>query len=134
MELVPYIFFYGRCEEALEFYKGALGGSYQLMRVADTPMSERFPPEAQQNVMHATFTAPGFAFAASDGQANKTIDPDEGNVSLLLTAPDRASGDRVFAALADGGEAIMPLDVAFWGGRYGLLHDRFGIEWIVTGP
>jgi PhnB protein len=134
MELVPYIFFYGRCEEALAFYQAVLGGSYQLMRVADTPMSDRFPPEAQQHVMHATFTAPGLEFAASDGQANKTIDPEAGNVSLLLTAPDSGAGDRVFAALADGGTVIMPLDAAFWGGRYGMIHDRFGNEWMVTSP
>lgn len=70
----------------------------------------------------------------SDGQQVKKIDPDEGNISLMLRAPDAAAGDRVFAALADGGSVTMPLDEAFWGERFGMLVDRFGIEWMITSP
>jgi uncharacterized glyoxalase superfamily protein PhnB len=90
MELEPYIFFYGRSQEALDFYKGVLGGSY-----------EATPHEGGAKVMHASFTAPG---------------------------------DRVFAALSQGGKVVMPLDDAAWGGRFGVIHDRFGLEWMVTAP
>jgi len=134
LELAPYIFFYGRCEEALEFYKQALNGSYDLMRVADSPMADDVPAEARNNVMHATFNGPGFSFMASDGQGARAIDPDAGNITLSLATSDAAEGDRVFKALSDGGKIKMPLEPAFWGGRFGTFDDRFGIEWMVSAP
>jgi PhnB protein len=136
LQLAPYIFFYGRCEEALEFYKKVLGGTYEMMRMADAPkeMIEHVPADFRNKVMHASFTAPGVVFMASDGREAKTIDPDAGNISLALSAKDRAEGDRVFKALSEGGNVTMPLDDAFWGGRFGTFNDRFGIEWRVTSP
>jgi PhnB protein len=134
MQLQPYIFFYGRCEEALEFYKKTFGGTYELMRVKDTPMAAQMPPEQRDKVMHASFTANGINFLAADGRETKVIDPDAGNISLSLAARDAAEGDRVFGALSDGGKVTMPLEEAFWGGRFGMLVDRFGIEWMVTAP
>jgi PhnB protein len=134
MELQPYIFFYGRCEEALEFYKSALGGTYELMRVKDSPMAEHMPPNTANLVMHASFTADGVKFLASDGREIKAIDPDAGNIDLALTATDAAQGERAFNALAEGGKVMMPIDKAFWGGRFGMLVDRFGIEWMMTLP
>jgi PhnB protein len=134
MQLQPYIFFYGRCEEALEFYKKTFGGTYELMRVKDTPMAAQMPPEQRDKVMHASFTANGITFLAADGRETKVIDPDAGNISLSLAATDAAEGDRVFGALTDGGKVTMPLEEAFWGGRFGMLVDRFGIEWMVTAP
>jgi PhnB protein len=134
MQLQPYIFFYGRCEEALEFYKKTLGGTYELMRVSDTPMADQMPAEQRNKVMHASFSTDGIAFLAADGRETKVIDPDAGNISLSLAATDAAEGDRVFGALSDGGKVTMPLEGAFWGGRFGMFVDRFGIEWMVTAP
>jgi PhnB protein len=134
MQLQPYIFFYGRCEEALEFYKGALGGTYEMMRVKDSPMAEHMPPNAANSVMHASFTADGVSFLASDGQEQKAIDPDAGNIDLALSVTDGAEGERVFKALSDGGKVIRPIEKAFWGGRFGMFIDRFGIEWMMTLP
>lgn len=134
MQLAPYLFFYGRCEEALEFYKGALAGTYELMRNGDSPMAAEMPPEAHNRVMHAKFTAPGVYFMASDGRESKTIDPDEGNITLSLETADTAEGERVFKALSDGGTVSMPLADAFWGGRFGMLADRFGVEWMMSLP
>jgi PhnB protein len=134
MQLQPYIFFYGRCEEALEFYKKTLGGTYELMRVADTPMADQMPAEQRNKVMHASFTADGITFLAADGRETKAIDPDAGNISIALAATDAAEGNRVFGALSDGGKVTMPLEAAFWGGRFGMFVDRFGIEWMVTAP
>jgi PhnB protein len=133
MQLGPYIFFYGRCEEALEFYKSVFGGTYEAVRVKDTPMAEHMPPNSGNRIMHASFTADGVAFMASDGREEKAIDPDAGNISLSLTA-DGAEGERVFKALSDGGKVTMPIDKAFWGGRFGMLVDRFGTEWMITLP
>jgi len=133
-QLVPYIFFYGRCEEALEFYKGVFGGSYEMMRVKDTPMASEMPPGAANSVMHASFTADGIAFMASDGREVKTVDPDAGNISISLSLDDGPRGETIFNALAAGGKVGMPIDNAFWGGRFGMVTDKFGTEWMMVLP
>ena len=133
-QLVPYIFFYGRCEEALEFYKAAFGGSYEMMRVSDSPMASQMPPEAAKSIMHASFTAGEIAFMASDGREGKTVDSDAGNVSLALSFDDGARGEAIFNVLADGGKVNMAIDTAFWGGRFGNVTDKFGTEWLMTLP
>jgi PhnB protein len=136
MQLQPYIFFYGRCEEALEFYKGAIGGTYELQRMDEAPpeMVKDVPAGQSSKVMHASFTGAGISFLASDGRETKTIDPEAGNISLALNVTDRAAGERIFKLLAQGGRVSMPLDDAFWGGRFGDVIDRFGIEWMITTP
>ena len=132
--LQPYIFFYGRCQEALEFYKTALGGTYEIMFVKDTPVAEQMPPGFGDKVMHASFSAPGIEFMASDGRELKSIDPDAGNISIGLTIDDSDKGERILAALSAGGKITMPLDAAFWGGRFASFVDRFGVEWLLTLP
>lgn len=134
LQLAPYIFFYGRCEEALEFYKKAIGGTYELQRNSDAPSDMPVSPEFSNKVMHSTFTGGGITFMASDGREAKKIDPDAGNISLSLAATDAAEGDRVFNALSEGGKVGMPLGPAFWGGRFGVLTDRFGTEWMIVSP
>jgi len=135
MELQPYIFFYGRCEEALDFYKKALGGSYEMQRVGESSMASQMPAEASNRVMHASFKADGVSFMASDGRDTKTVDPEAGNISLALEAADRAAGQRIFNALSDGGKVGMPFADAPWGdGQFGMLYDRFGNEWMITSP
>ena len=134
LQLQPYIFLYGRCEEALEFYKKVFGGTYELMRVKDTPMADKMPPGTGDKVMHASFKSPSIAFYASDGRESKAVDPDAGNISLALTATNAAEGERIFKALSDGGKVTMALDDAFWGGRFGTVNDRFGNEWLITIP
>ncbi len=116
-QLQPYIFFYGRCEDALEFYKAVFGGSYEMMRVADAPMTGYSPPGTENKVMHASFTSGPIAFLASDGREAKTVDPDAGNISLALD-----------------GSVQMPIRSAFWGGRFGSVVDKFGTEWLMTLP
>lgn len=132
MQLEPYIFFYGQCEEALEFYKGALGGTYEVTRFEGSPMADQVPADARDKIMHASFKGDGFSFMASDGDLSKKLDPDAGNVSLSLGISDRAQAERAFNALAQGGKVAQPLSDAFWGGRFGMVVDRFGTEWMVT--
>lgn len=134
LELAPYIFFYGRCEEALEFYKQAFGGSYEVSRNGDGPAADDVAPDFRNKVMHATFTAPGISFMCSDGRAAKTIDPEEGNVSLCISAGDAGAGKRIFDRLAAGGTVVAPFEEAFWGGKFGMINDRFGTQWMVTAP
>ena len=131
--LLPYIFMYGRCEEALEFYKATFGGSYEMMRVSDSPMAAQMPG-AGNRIMHASFTSGAIAFYASDGEGDKKIDPDAGNVSLALNFEDGPGGEKVFHSLSAGGTVKMPLAEAFWGGRFGMVVDTFGNEWMVSLP
>lgn len=133
-QLVPYIFFYGRCEEALELYKGVFGGSYEIMRVKDSPMANEMPKEAANSVMHSSFTADDIKFMASDGDSVKAIDPDAGNISLALSFDDGARAEKVCNALAAGGTVKMPLADAFWGGKFAMVVDKFGNEWMITAP
>ena len=134
IELAPYLFFFGRCEEALNFYKSVLGGSYEMQRYGESPMATQAPPDFQDKVMHSTFTGSGVKFMAGDGREVKAIDPEAGNISLALSFADAARGKEVFDGLAAGGTVKMPLDEAFWGGKFGMLDDRFGIEWMITTP
>ncbi|MGA7202083.1 MAG: VOC family protein [Candidatus Cybelea sp.] len=122
MELTPFVYFYGRCAEALEFYKKALDGNYEIvMRDAD-------------KIQYATFTALGISFKASDGMSTHAIDPAEGNVVLALNVLDATRAREIFDALSDGGEIVTAFGEAQWGGKFGSLNDRFGNEWFVTAP
>ena len=135
-ELRPYLFFYGRCKEALDFYKSVFGGNYEAMHVKDTPaeVQAHMPPNTGDAVMHASFTSSAVKLFASDGMQRRDVDPNAGNVSLALNFDDGAEGERVFAALSNGGNVRMPVGPAFWGGRFASVVDRFGTEWIMTLP
>lgn len=135
-ETKPYILFYGRCEEALRFYKSVFGGDYEIMRVSDTPaeVQAHMPPGSGNAVMHASFTADGVAFMAADGMEQKSVDSEAGNISVALAYEDGARAERAFAALAVGGNVKMPIGDAFWGGRFGNVVDSFGTEWLMTLP
>ncbi|HZY99884.1 MAG TPA: VOC family protein [Candidatus Baltobacteraceae bacterium] len=132
--LQPYIFLYGRCKEALEFYRDVFGGSYEAMTVGDSPYKDDAEMGDNDRIMHASFTSPGLSFFCSDGRDNKTIDPEEGNVSLALSFTDKAEGERIVARLSEGGTVKMPLSDAFWGGRFANVIDRFGNDWMITTP
>ena len=133
-ELKPYLFLYGRCAEALEFYKGVFGGDYEAMNVGGSPAQAMMPPGTENDVMHASFTSDVASFFCSDGMERKTIDPDEGNISLALNVEDGARGEKIFEALAEGGTVKRAIEEAFWGGRFGNVVDKFGNDWMMTLP
>lgn len=128
----PYLFFGGRCEEALEFYRTTLGAQVDmLMRHKESP--EPPPPGVlapgfENKIMHASFHIGATALMASDGCGEGS--GFEG-FSLSLAVPTEAEADRAFAALADGGQVRMPLAKTFWSSRFGMLTDRFGIGWMI---
>lgn len=132
----PYLFFSGRCEEALEFYRAALGAEVlMLMRHKDGPEPEHLgslPPGSGEKVMHASFRIGETTIMASDGMCGGA--PSFDGFSLSLTVQDEAEADRAFNALADGGEVRMPMQQTFWSPRFGMLTDRFGVGWMVTVP
>jgi PhnB protein len=132
MQLEPYLFFHGTCEEALNFYKRCLGGEIiGLNRFAGSPMEREVEDGYQDKIMHASFVAGDVKFMASDGRPGSPPDGDD-DIALSLATNDAAEGERIFNALAQGGQVTMPLADAFWGGRFGSLTDRFGVQWLVS--
>ncbi len=129
----PYLFFGGRCEEALEFYRTALGAQVEmLMHYKDSPEPTppgMLPPGFENKVMHATFHIGGSTLMASDGcKEGQGFD----GFSLSLVVPSAAEADKAFAALSAGGQVKMPLAKTFWSPRFGMVTDRFGIGWMVS--
>jgi PhnB protein len=132
MQLEPYLFFHGRCEEALNFYKQCLGGEISdINRYEGSPMADQVDADFRNKVMHANFRAGDVRFMASDGRPGS---PPDGNddIALCLATSDGAEGQRVFEALSNGGNVEMPLGDAFWGGKFGMLTDKFGVQWMVN--
>jgi PhnB protein len=133
MQVQPYLFFEGRCEEALAFYTGALGAPVTaLMRyreAPDPPPPGMLPPGSEDKVMHASFRVGRTEVMLSDGNCSGT--PDFGGFALALEAPDEAGARRMFGALAAGGRVTMPLGPTFWSPCFGMLTDRYGVGWMV---
>ena len=133
MLVQPYLFFEGRCEEAVEFYGRALGAKVEmLMRNKDSPEPHppgMLPPGSGDKVMHVSFRIGDTVVMASDGTCSGK--PSFQGFSLSLTARDDAEADRMFAALSDGGQVRLPLGKTFFSSRFGMLADRFGVAWMV---
>jgi len=134
MQVQPYLFFDGRCEEAVEFYKSALGAEVaMLMRFKDSPEPPgpgMVPPGSGDKVMHTSFRIGDTTVMASDGRCQGQ--PSFQGFSLSLTASDEAEAERLFAALADGGQVQMPLAKTFFSSRFGMVADRFGVPWMIV--
>jgi PhnB protein len=133
MQIQPYLFFDGRCEEAIEFYRSKLGAKVEmLMRFKDSPEPPQpgmVPPGSEDKVMHASFRIGDTIILASDGRCLGK--PNFQGFSLSLTVPDEAGADRAFASLADGGQVQMPLTKTFFSSRFGMVADRFGVPWMI---
>lgn len=130
MQIQPYLYFDGRCEEALEFYKKSLGAEViMLMRFRDSPTPDMIPPGGENKVMHASCRIGDATVFASDGQCQGKTNFQ--GFGLSITVKDEAEADRVFKALVDGGQVMMPLGKTFFSPRFGMLADRFGVAWLV---
>jgi PhnB protein len=132
MQVQPYLFFDGRCDEALAFYTKALGAKVEmLMRFKDNPEppAANCGPFAPDKVMHACFKLGDAAVMASDGRcAGK---PSFQGFALSLTARDVDEARRLFGALAEGGQIQMPFAKTFFSPGFGMAADRFGVSWMV---
>jgi PhnB protein len=134
MQVQVYLFFNGRCEEALEFYKKAIDAEVlTLMRFKDSPEPPQpgmVPPGSEDKIMHASVRIGNSIAMASDGRCEGQ--PGFQGFALSLSLANEAETDRVFAALADGGQVQMPPTKTFWSPRFGMLSDRFGVGWMVS--
>lgn len=137
MPVTPYLFFDGRCEEALDFYKRALGAEIgMMMRFKDSPEPPQpdscgsvDPATLADKIMHASLRIRGTALMASDGMAQGK--PKFEGVSLSLDAADEAEAKRLFDALCEGGDVQMPLGKTFFAKSFGMTRDRFGVNWMI---
>jgi PhnB protein len=137
MQVQPYLFFDGCCDEALEFYRKALGAEVKmLMRFKDNP--EPPQPDAPgcgpgavdpEKVMHAEFRIGDTTVMGSDG--HNLGKPSFQGFSLTLSVPNEAEAERLFSALGNGGQVQMPLAKTFFSPRFGMVADRFGVSWMV---
>ncbi|HTS54101.1 MAG TPA: VOC family protein [Burkholderiales bacterium] len=133
MLVQPYLFFDGRCDEALEFYRRTLRAEVtMLMRFKDSPEPHQpgmVPPGSENKVMHASLRIGDTTVMASDGRCLGK--PSFQGFALSVTVPSDAEAERLFAALGDGGQVQMPMAKTFFSSRFGMLADRFGVSWMV---
>jgi PhnB protein len=129
MQMTPYLYFRGACEDALKFYQSCGLGEIRLMRkYQGTPMAERDGGAWRDRVLHSLFEGPGLRLFAGDGPDSE---PMKGS-ALLIEDDDPASAGALFAALSEGGRVTVPFKQQFWGDHYGNFTDKFGVQWAVN--
>jgi PhnB protein len=130
----PYLFFNGRCEEAIEFYQKGLGAEVEMMmrfkESPEPPPPGSVPSGFENRIMHASFRVGQTTVMASDGDSADKASFQ--GFSLSLSVPTEADAERAFAALADGGQVKLPLTKTFFSTRFGMVEDRFGIGWMIN--
>ena len=130
-QIHPYIFFDGNCREAMQFYeKLGIGKIQDMITNADAPAGQEYDPAHKDRIMHGAITVGTSMILTSDAPGEWYRKPQ--GFDIHLTVEDAAEADRIFAALAEGGEVHMPLEETFWAQRFGALVDRFGIPWMVS--
>ena len=133
MQVQPYIFFDGRCEEAVNFYKTALNAEVtMMMRFKENPDPQPNPmggKELDEKIMHASFKVGQTEVMASDGYAKGN--PEFKGISLSVTAATENEAKKIFGALSEGGKATMPLSKTFYSPCFGMVNDKFGVSWMV---
>jgi PhnB protein len=128
MQIQPYLFYNGRCEEAIDFYRAALGAEVtMLMRYKESP--EPTSHGDPEKVMHASLRIGDTTLLVSDGRCSGQLSFE--GFALSLTARDDAEAQRLFAALSDSGQVQMPLAKTFFSSKFGMVNDRFGVLWMV---
>lgn len=130
MQVQPYLFFDGRCEEAIDFYKKTIGAEVgMLMRWKDCPDKSACTPKNENKVMHASIKLGSTSVMASDGNCEGK--PDFKGFALTIESKTEAEADKIFGALAEGGQVQMPLTKTFFSPKFGMCADKFGVGWMV---
>ena len=130
MLIQPYLFFDGRCEEAIDFYKTAIGATdVMLKRYKESPDPGMIPPGAENKILHSSFKVGESQIMASDGHCKGK--PNFEGFGLSIEVANGTEAERRFAALADGGQVTMPLTKTFFSSHFGMVKDRFGVHWMI---
>jgi PhnB protein len=124
----PYLAFKGNCRDAMEFYKTALGGELEIMDFSSAPME--VPDDYKSKVLHSKLTFANATIMASDTMPGNEINFGD-NISVAIGADSEQIGEIYFNNLAEGGKILMPFENAFWGSKFGMLEDKFGVRWMV---
>ncbi len=135
MHATPYLNFNGNCREAFTLYQQLFGGELMLMRFADAPsdVCDGMPAEVMDKVMHVTLAGrDGPIVMGSDAPPGRGAERTEG-IGVALGFDDNAEAERVFGALAEGGQIQMAFGETFWSERFGMVVDRFGVPWMING-
>jgi PhnB protein len=132
----PYLFFRGRCEEAINFYSATLGAEVLMMmrfkENPDKPGHQSVPKELDEKIMHASLRIAGSEIMMSDGMKTGPLDFE--CMSLSLAVSNEAEADRLFEALAQDGAVQMPMGPTFFAKRFGAVSDKFGVSWMIMMP
>lgn len=129
MQVTPYLYFKGACEDALKFYEACgLGAIRELRRYEGTPIAERDGGAWRDKILHSLFEGPGLRLFASDGADSE---PMKGCALLIEIANADAAG-ALFAKLSAGGRVTVPFVRQFWGDHYGNFTDKFGVQWAMN--
>jgi PhnB protein len=135
MDIQPYLSFEGRAQEAIDFYKGALGATVDVvMHFKDAPpeMQAQMSPDSKDKIMHAAFRVGDTQVFASDGHCSGKAS--FSGVTLTLNASSNGEAEKLFGALGNGGQVTMPMSETFFAHRFGMLADKFGVNWMVLNP
>jgi len=131
MKVETYLFFGGKCEEALTFYQQLMGIEVSmLMKYKESPDQTLCPPHCGDKVMHANFKIGETAFMASDGDCQGT--PQFSGFSLSFNVDTEEEGQKLIASLSENGEITLPLAPSFWGGLFGMVKDKYGMSWMIS--
>jgi PhnB protein len=132
MQLSPYLSFDGQTEAAFKFYEQCLGGKIERMTpFGETPARDHVPAEYRDRIMHGRLVIGDQVLMASDTTPDHPYEGIKG--ASVAIAVDVAEAERIFGALAEGGTVQMPLQETFWAARFGMVVDRFGVPWLITG-
>ncbi len=130
-KISPFIRFNDKkCREGMEFYKDIFGGKLEVMTVADSPMAKDMPKEKHGNVMHSVLINGDMKIIGMDMMRDKAIIGD--NVGIAVDCNSDKEIKTIFDKLAKGGEVFMPLEEMFWGGVFGVVTDKYGVEWMLN--
>jgi PhnB protein len=133
-----YLTFNGNCREAFDFYKSVFGGEFPYVGTfGEMPPQEGMPPmpdEMKNKIMHISLPISAeTAIMGSDRGGDWAPELQQGNnFSISVNTEDQEEAKRIFDALADGGQITMPYDKTFWNAYFGMLTDKFGINWMVN--
>lgn len=132
MHFIPYLSFDGNCREAFDFYTKVLDGEIKgIVTNGETPMAGEFSTDEQDKVMNAYLVAEGAELMGADAPSHHPYSKPTG-FTISIQLDDDARAERIFAALAEGGEVQMPMEGTFWARKFGMLVDRYGIPWMIN--
>ncbi len=131
MQINPYLHFDGNCQEAMGFYKDILGGELTIMTIGESPMAKDMP-EAKDKIMHASLMKDGAVLLLAADMMNPSQFTKGDTISISLNNSDEEESKAIFEKLSEGGDVFMPLDEQFWGALFGMVTDKFGMEWMVN--